>query len=829
MKKQILFTTALAAVLNFANANAVNLTVESGQNITNPKTGDFVDDNEYSYDAVTVNGGTLTINNFEIKTYSSDDNAVSISGGTVNVKNEGEIKAHNGGIRIFGGTLNLSGDESEIYSKKLNVSDSAVININHSAMGGEKETHISGGTINLENAFFGTAGTLNQDDEVLFEMTGGTINLKNSCLFSELEENHDSPSYDENNPLPNLASSANLTGGTINVKSGSQNAFIMKEPTIGGILNVEKATTLGVYEKSQVSDFNNPSYSQKSKINLLSGGQLNLSGTLVSDVENSGVIKSGYKSATINGNLTVEDGGEVDVSTNKLTVNGNMSFNDGSKFSLIATNKNQYGYIKADTITVDENNTTLNISFNGGVVAKDDSIEIQILNASTVDGSFANIAENERYKIEHLGNGTYKITGLLDTGDILNLDEEESGSDTMQNMISAAQAWDNLTTDSSMSDTVIAIANTLAELSNSTQAADKQAYKNALIALAPETAPIEQQTAFQTTNQIFGAVSSRLSGHSTSSVVSNISVPNYQQAYYTPSGYYYRSYNTAYNTGRYFATPSQNNINHIGALWMQGLYNKAKLSDTSKTKGFDSNSAGVAVGLEGYADKDLTLGIGYAYMRTSVDGFERDTDIDTHTAFIYGQYMPSNFYTDFIATYGWSSYNQKKNVAQTKVKANYDTQTLGLQLMFGEKFYIRDTTAGITPEGGVRYIHIKNKPYTDTASQKVKADDNNILTGVVGTSFNQEIAIDNYTHITPSVSARATYDFVNNDTKSTVSLINGSTYTVKGKALNRFGVELGAKLTASFNDTVDLSLGYEGQFRKDYQGHTALMSAKYKF
>ena len=42
-------------------------------------------------------------------------------------------------------------------------------------------------------------------------------------------------------------------------------------------------------------------------------------------------------------------------------------------------------------------------------------------------------------------------------------------------------------------------------------------------------------------------------------------------------------------------------------------------------------------------------------------------------------------------------------------------------------------------------------------------------------------------------------------------------------------MEFGAGITAEVNDNVELSLGYEGKFREDYQDHTGLINAKYKF
>jgi len=60
-------------------------------------------------------------------------------------------------------------------------------------------------------------------------------------------------------------------------------------------------------------------------------------------------------------------------------------------------------------------------------------------------------------------------------------------------------------------------------------------------------------------------------------------------------------------------------------------------------------------------------------------------------------------------------------------------------------------------------------------------------------------------------------------------LPNGSSYSVNGKALDRFGVEVGGNLTAEINDNVELSLGYEGKFREDYQDHSGLINFKYNF
>jgi outer membrane autotransporter protein len=205
----------------------------------------------------------------------------------------------------------------------------------------------------------------------------------------------------------------------------------------------------------------------------------------------------------------------------------------------------------------------------------------------------------------------------------------------------------------------------------------------------------------------------------------------------------------------------------------------------------------------------------------------RSTDVDTHTAIVYGEYKPSNWYVNGIATYGWSDYEESKNVAGVGVKADYDVETFGLQAMTGYDMNINGLC--ITPENGLRYVHIKQDAYKDSADQRVSANDSDILTGVIGAKISKNFELSNGMNIKPEARIAATYDLFNDDVNSVVTLANGSAYAVEGEALDRFGMEFGAGVTAEVNDKVELSFGYEGKFREDYQDHTGLINAKYKF
>lgn len=795
MKKHLLLTTALVAVFGISNAYAEhaslgNLVVNDGDTI-NETSG-----SEKYYDSITINGGTVNIKNgSEIKTEKTSD-VINISGGNISL-DEGEIKGHSGNMNITGGTITGTND-TEIGAGITTISGNTVIALSDGAsIGADSVLNINGGTFNLSSNGLINAGPYDEYEGIgLIQMTSGTINMEGAHLIAEASS------------INNVRDAGNIQikGGTVNVKSGnniimtSDNAEVSHVSGSNAILNVSDGANLYVYEKysrdhgSELFD----RFYQKGTLNILDNATINLGGTLNSNVNNAAKFNVTSTSAKLNGNFNVNNNGVVDLGTNKLTVDGNVAFNEGSKLALVFTSKDKVGQIDAKNISINENNTTLDMSFNNPAVANS-GVEVQVLNASEeFTGKFAKIAENSEYNIEDKGNGLYAISKKSSAPD-------EGGDDSGKKddtpavipvADDAGDAWNNLDTGSVKNETTVAVADRLTYLRNhQTTAAGKQAYEDALTALAPETAPAVQQAATEGANQIFGAVGTRLSGGAVAATKQGMS--------------------------------SGDNPFTKVAVWVQGLFNKAKLDDTRKSKGFDSKTYGTALGVESKISDDVKMGVGYAYSKTDIDGFMRNTDVKTHTAILYGEYKPNNWYVNAITSYGWSDYDEKKNVAGVGVKADWDVEPFALQMMTGYDMYFNGF--GVTPEAGLRYIHVKQDKYTDTAGQSVKSDDSDIVTGVLGAKIAKSYNLSNGMLLTPEFKAAMTYDISHDNSKSTVTLVNGSSYSVSGKPLNRFGVELGAGVTAELNDNVEVSLGYEGKFLKDYQDHTGLINAKYKF
>ena len=775
-----------------------------------------------------ISGGTIKLDTGEIFVYGNADDGskFNISGGA--------FEMNNSNISTYPAMSAAEGNSQK--GAAMTVSG-GTFKMNESSLGRENsgDLDISGGEFTLENgsAIFhdGETGNIN--------ISGGTISLKDSSIVRGGD-------YQSEDGKP-ASGDINITGGTIN--AGGSSAEIASVGNIkianGAELNIASGTTL--FAKAISEDM---SQAQKATLNVYDNNtKINLGGKLVANIngddrgkihfQNSGAQIDGDVEAAslifedshtlsqavsgeiggldifeikkgtmvydkeINGgasSVIVGEGTTLDIGTNTLHSGGEKAvsgegvhFKDNSTLAFTVTDKDTYGKIHANYVNISENGTNLNMTLNGAALAKGETTTLKLFNGEDsdtveIEGKFANLSQNSRYEFTDNGDGTFDVTSVGSATDAV---VDAGGS---ANNAGTAEAWDSVSASTS-SPVAAAVTEKLAQLSNSTNAAEQKAYVDALTVVAPEVAPMVQKTQTETANQVFGAVSTRLTGGSISTGGEGMA--------------------------------SGDNIFKRGAMWVQGLFNKSKLDDTSKAKGFDADSNGIAFGAEKFVTDDTKVGIGYAYTTTDIDGFMRDTDVDTHTAILYGEYKPSNWYVNGIATYGWSDYEESKSVAGVGVKADYDVETFGLQAMTGYDMQVKGL--GITPEAGLRYVHIKQDAYKDSADQRVSANDSDILTGVIGAKVSKNFELSNGMNIKPEARIAATYDLFNDDVNSVVTLANGSAYAVEGEALDRFGMEFGAGVTAEVNDSVELSLGYEGKFRQDYQDHTGLINAKYKF
>ena len=536
--------------------------------------------------------------------------------------------------------------------------------------------------------------------------------------------------------------------------------------------------------------------SEGNKVNLNSG--INGSGEINADGKGKLNINSDIsanKMTILGGELNLKNGTELSNVENFIANGGVLNvgdqtvnlkkaeFNDGS---ILAVNvkSDGNGLLKAENLTINGGN--LKATLGQGIVEKGSKTVTLLESGTEFTNNFTDVVDNNMYRFEKADKAGDYIIRLAKTAE--EVSQENGGT---QNNANAAKGWvdgSKFEQGSVSAD----VADKLADLAQN----DGKKFNEALSAIAPNDSSMVRVNAVNNNTQMFRAVVSHLDDVSKK---------------------------------KQFGLSSGDAVDGV-SVWAKAFGNHVKVDDMSKAYGFKTDGYGATLGIEKQLNDAFKVGLGYSYFYNDVDGFMRDSDVNTHTGFVYGEYRPNNWYTNAIASYGYSKYDENKHVAGDVYKAKYDVDNIGMQVMTGYNANV--AKFDITPEAGLRYNNIHRDNYADSAGQAVKAETMEVMTAVAGLKVGKDLVSCFGLHEVywrPEARLAATYDLISDKENAVVSLSNGSGYVVNGQRLNRFGIEAGAGVTVFLTPEVESSVGYEGKFRKDYQDHTGYVGAKYKF
>lgn len=816
-----IFAIAKGGSLENAGTVAANATsVKNNGSIKNTGTftlTDYESDGGSFHGAYTQKGGSLVLSNNATITTDNQSGADNDKANKVSITNAEKIEVTNGSAIdtsfleingdadnkteiIIGGNNPNAGRETDANEQWRN--DAYILSYNDAEIENADITIKAGGhlqqaatgdnadsakphimTITNSTVAVETGGSMisssTKDGTSSFELAGeSSVDLNGGIINGKISVG-DTSEINVNNAGSTIKTLAGE--GTLNINANTSVSTLFGSASKIGTLAVKEGSTFILNSSDKVSADPDNDIEAKDAVNL-TASTMEVSGTAIvadngnsiaeTNVNKGGILDLGYN--TFSSDVTMDAG-----STLNVGVKNDDDASDG---------KLTHGKIDGTLTVTDPAEGAANASMNL-IIAADTKLgeESKIDLASGSENGLGNLVVNN--------NLLYNLEGVDDDGKITGSEITVSKKDSSEVAAGVAANGAN----GNQAGTIAAFVDGLSgnaqadnitnQISTLVQSGNVKGAARLAKEVAPVAAPVAQSQVTETTNQVFGAVATRLSGGSVSSAAEGKS--------------------------------SGDSVFERAAMWVQGLFNKSKYDGSND---FKTDSTGLALGAEKYLNSDVKVGAGYAYTNSDVKQGDRKIDVDTHTAFVYGEYKPSDWYVNGIASYNWGDYDEKKYGG---LSGKYDVNSIALQAMTGYDFHMNG--AVVTPEAGLRYINIHQDSYTDTAGQRVSENSSDYLTGIVGAKIKKDYTLSNGMNIRPEARLAMTYDLVNDNSNASVMLANGSAYQVRGEALDRFGVEAGVGLTAEVDDNVEVSLGYEGKFRDHYKDHTGLLNAKYKF
>ncbi len=564
-----------------------------------------------------------------------------------------------------------------------------------------------------------------------------------------------------------------------------------------------------------------------SEVNIgLKGDSSSITGNLLVSANGTllpgGIIRLDFgKNGKIVGNLTAQDKGKIIVSgAQPVVITGDIDVKTQSEF--IGSNVSVSGDVtNVGTLTVASGATTIDggisgtgiltiaegatlnigtasvtqgtVTLNGTMLATLRDADDAQLNVTTFDDQSTGIL-----KLAIRGAGTYNVFGdavfagsEIETS-VYDWDWSEDGKD----LIATMKSVEDIATDNNLiHETAIAVAGLSASTSEqlndlalaiqeklaTNDESDRRSVEEATMAVNPRTEAVMQ------------SVSSSVQSTVTSLASGRMSMPTVGR-----------------NGGDVKMTS--------GGVWAQGIFNKSKQNDA-----FNGYTRGIAAGMDGTINKNWTIGAGYAFAHSDVTATARDTEIDSSSVFLYGQYKPSAWYVNAIANYTMSDYSEKGSALGVGITADYDVDSFGANVATGYDF-----AGGITPELALRYMHVDASEYSNSLGVAHKFDSSDYLTAALSTKYAFDVKASKNLTLRPELRYGVKYDIVSDKQMATVTMPGVNAYTLDGERLSRIGGEFGIGMGMNYKG-FDLSLNYDIEAREDYTSQSGRVKFRYNF
>lgn len=670
---------------------------------------------------------------------------------------------------------------------------------NTAAMGGainnsKTSTSVKGGTINLisKSHFIGNSGGKSQGGAIRNQ---GTISTITDSVF-------------DSNVAGNGGAINNGTWGSL-VKGIYKTTFI----------NNTAVATGGNHQGGAITNAGHIGIIDETVFESNRAGKI---GGAIANVtpQNSGggLAEVNIANSTFTGNVAGESGGAIYNATGgavslagENTFTGNMAGGVGNdiynlgKLAVTGGTTTIDGGITGDGALTIADGATLNIgttTVQQKELTLDGTVGATIIDANNYGKLLAETYNgNGQVSLNVATTGTYNIFGenaneytVVDAGAIYDVTKGDNGAITI-----ATKKVEEIATETGLTNTaantVAALANSDSELVNIASLNVQQALRNGdtdyieteSAKANPVDKPVVQSVAQSVQGAVMTLAANRMAGAPTAGTMG-------------------RSGGDWSNVAR--------------GIWAQGMFNRSKYNGQ-----FNGYTRGVSAGFDALIDKQYTIGLGYAFGHSDVHANGgRNTEIDSNSIFAYAQYKPSKWFVNAALNYTMSKYKETEDnvFGALRLKSDHDTDAFGGQVMTGYDF-----ASGLTPEIGLRYLHVTQDGYNNGLAH-VSSDDTDFLTGIAGMKYRFAIENDSVINWFPELRAAATYDFVSDRAMSTVTMPGAASYVVDGDRLSRSGGEFGIGLTAEYKG-LEISLVYDLDLHKDYTSQTGMAKFRYEF
>ncbi|MGJ7518650.1 autotransporter domain-containing protein [Pseudomonas baetica] len=271
--------------------------------------------------------------------------------------------------------------------------------------------------------------------------------------------------------------------------------------------------------------------------------------------------------------------------------------------------------------------------------------------------------------------------------------------------------------------------------------------------------------------------------------------------------------------------------------WIKTFGSWADQDERSGISGFDADTQGLAIGVDGAFTEQTRLGIAFAYAKTNVDSDSRiapqDAQIDTFQLIGYGSYaLTPDTELNFQVDAGQNRNEGKRHMpfADATAKADYDSYSAHAGLGLGHTLRFSETLTFV-PSVRADYTWIGDEAYHEKGAGALNLDVDSRDAEELIFSVDGKLNYNLGANTVLSANLGAGYDVINEQTSISSAYAGSPTgvFTTRGLDPSPWLGRAGLGLSHTLDNGTEVSLRYDAESRSDYLNQGASIKARWAF
>jgi outer membrane autotransporter protein len=488
-------------------------------------------------------------------------------------------------------------------------------------------------------------------------------------------------------------------------------------------------------------------------------------------------------------------------SIGSMTIDGDLTIGSGGTYEVDVNNSEDHDYVGV-TGTAYLGGTLRGNVYGGERI--DHSFNVNVLDADTINGAFANVTGTTLFPIFDVGSGSVILQVIMDYAYYADTDNQHSVGEAFNDVVT--EGLDD--TDDDMNEVLTAI-------EGLDEATINGAYNQMMPQDALGQAEIIRNAMNQYSESVFGRMDNVRNGR--------------QYAMSADSRYLLASMDNA------MALPPKTDE------WMpfaKGFGVWGDRNAESDIAGYQYNIYGMAGGVDKLVSDNTLIGISVAGSRANIDYSQAGTssDIDSMFCSLYGSYFVDDWHVGLTLGYGHSWYDSQRSITFTdpdrRAESDHQGNSYSAAVELGKN--LGDKSMILEPVAGIGYTAVQESGYTekgaDALNLKVDSTTADGIYGKLGVRVAKEFRPEQNPGmiLVPNVSAFWVHDFADRVELSS-SFVGGGSFTTQGLEPMRDTFNIGAGLNVYYNKNLRLFVDYGWQSASNFNSNTVQLGAQWSF